>query len=151
MIRNAYFNPAGFSGFGTVNTRRWREAAIPSTNGHGNARGIARLYAGFLAGDTGREGGVGELLRREATRVHSDGEDRVLGRATRFGLGFQLARPNRNLGPSLHAFGHYGYGGALGLGDEEAGVAFGYVTNLPAPRFRHVRTDRLLEALYAAL
>jgi CubicO group peptidase (beta-lactamase class C family) len=151
MIRNAYFNPIGFSGFGTVNTRRWREASIPSTNGHGNARGIARLYAGFLAGD-GRPGArVGQVLRREATRVHSDGQDRVLLRETRFGLGFQLARPNRNLGPSPHAFGHYGYGGALGLGDEEAGVAFGYVTNLPAPRFRHARTDRVLEALYAAL
>jgi CubicO group peptidase (beta-lactamase class C family) len=151
MIRNAYFNPIGFSGFGTVNTRRWREASIPSTNGHGNARGIARLYAGFLAGDGRRGARVGRALRREATSVHSDGEDRVLLRATRFGLGFQLARPNRNLGPSPLAFGHYGYGGALGLGDEEAGVAFGYVTNLPAPRFRHVRTDRLLEALYAAL
>jgi CubicO group peptidase (beta-lactamase class C family) len=151
MIRNAYFNPIGFSGFGTVNTRRWREASIPSTNGHGNARGIARLYAGFLAGDGGPGARVGRALRREATRAHSEGEDRVLLRTTRFGLGFQLARPNRNLGPSLHAFGHYGYGGALGLGDEDAGVAFGYVTNQPGPRFRHARTDRLLEALYAAL
>ena len=31
------------SGTGVVNTRSWRAAEVPSTNGHGNARAVARL------------------------------------------------------------------------------------------------------------
>jgi CubicO group peptidase (beta-lactamase class C family) len=148
MIHKTYFNPPGLSGFGTVNTADWREAVIPSTNGHGNARGIARLYRALAAGNGGA---IGTALRAEAVAVHSDGEDRVLGRPSRFGLGFQLGRPGRPFGPGPAAFGHPGYGGSLGLVDPEVGLAFGYVTNRPGVRFRTARTDRMLQALYAAL
>jgi len=143
MIRSAYANPSGLSGFGTVNTSAWREAVIPSTNAHANARGLARAYAWFL----GRSG----ALRAEATATHSEGEDRVLGRPSRFGLGFQLQRATRSLGPSPSAFGHFGHGGSLGLADPDAGLAFAYVTSRPGARFRSPRTDRLLAALYAGL
>ena len=143
MIRSTYFNPPGLSGFGTVNTRAWREAVIPSTNAHANARGLARAYAWFL--------GRSATLRAEATSTHSEGEDRVLGRPSRFGLGFQLPRATRSLGPSPHAFGHFGHGGSLGLADPDAGLAFAYVTSRPGARFRSPRTDRLLAALYACL
>lgn len=143
MIHQAYFNPPGFSGFGTVNTRAWRAAVIPSTNGHGTARGLARAYAGFLARRSS--------LLEEAIRTQSEGEDLVLARPSRFGLGFQLQRPGRSLGPGERAFGHFGHGGSVGLADPDAGLAFAYVTSRPGPRFRSPRTDRLLEALYACL
>src|SRR5580765_561653 len=39
MRVSAYRNPADFSGTGIVNTRSWRGAEVPSTNGHGTARG----------------------------------------------------------------------------------------------------------------
>jgi len=151
MIRNTYFNPPGISGFGTVNTTAWREAVIPSTNGLGNARGIARIYQALAT--PGGAGGVSvsAALGAEAARIHSDGDDRVLGKPSRFGLGFQLGRPGRPFGPSPSAFGHHGYGGSLGLVDPEAGLAFGYATNRPGERFRTARTDGLLRALYAAL
>jgi CubicO group peptidase (beta-lactamase class C family) len=144
MIWNAYFNPPGLSGSGTVNTRAWREAVIPSTNAHGNARGLARFYAAFLAD-------ASPALRAEATSNHSEGEDLVLGRPSRFGLGFQLQRPGRSLGPSAAAFGHFGHGGSLGMADPDAQLAFAYVTHRPGARFRSPRTDRLLAALYASL
>jgi CubicO group peptidase (beta-lactamase class C family) len=143
MVRSAYFNPPGLSGFGTVNTRAWREAVIPSTNAHANGRGLARAYAWFLEGDA--------ALREEAITPQSEGDDRVLGRPSRFGLGFQLQRPGRALGPGPRAFGHFGHGGSLGLADPDAGLAFGYVTKHPGERFRSPRTDRLLAAIYAAL
>lgn len=143
MIRSAYANPPGLSGFGTVNTAAWREAVIPSTNAHANARGLARAYAWSLSRSA--------ALREEATATHSEGEDRVLGRPSRFGLGFQLQRPGRSLGPGPRAFGHFGHGGSLGLADPEAGLAFAYVTSRPGARFRSPRTDRLLAALYACL
>lgn len=151
MIRNTYFNPPGISGFGTVNTRAWREAAIPSTNGIGNARGIAHLYQALAAPPGRCAVAVSAALRSEAARAHSEGPDRVLGRPSRFGLGFQLGRPGKPFGPGPTAFGHAGYGGSLGLVDPEAGLAFGYVTNRPGERFRTTRTDRLLAAIYAAL
>lgn len=148
MLFRTYFNPSGISGTGTVNTAAWREAVVPSTNGHGDARGVAAIYAAYLAGGNI---GPGEALRREAATPHSDGEDRVLGRASRFGLGFQLSQPSRLLAPSAAAYGHYGYGGSLGLADPDSGLAFGYVTNHPGERWKSPRTRRLLEAVYACL
>src|SRR4030095_2977698 len=92
-----------------------RSAAIPSTNGHGTARGVATLYAAFLRGGPPGSSWVGDGLRGEATAIQGDGDDRVTGRASRFGLGFQLAQPSRPIGASPRAFGHFGYGGAVRL------------------------------------
>ena len=49
----------------------------------------------------------------EATREHSSGQDRILERPSRFGLGYQLTQPERPLGPNPRAFGHFGAGGSL--------------------------------------
>ena len=44
MAMFGYFNPSGFSSMGVVNSEEWRGAEIPSTNSHGTAAGLARLY-----------------------------------------------------------------------------------------------------------
>ncbi len=147
MIWHAYFNPPGVCGVGVMDTPAWLRAQVPSTNGHATARGVARLYGSLL----GRGAVVGRELLAEATRVHSDGEDRVLGRASRFGLGFQLATDERPLGRSPAAFGHYGHGGLLGMADPEAGVAFGFLTSRPGQRWQTPRTQALLDAVYDSL
>jgi CubicO group peptidase (beta-lactamase class C family) len=151
MVWHAYFNPTGISGMGTVNTPAWRSAVIPSTNGHGTARGVAALYAGFLRGGAGGSRWIGESLRAEAVAIQADGEDHVTRRPSRFGLGFQLAQPARPIGASPRAFGHFGYGGSLGFADPDADLAFGYLMNRPGERWHNPRTDRLLEALYGCL
>ena len=157
MVWHSYFNPPGLSGLGTVNTAPWREAVIPSTNGHGNARAVAALYDAHLRGGVGaaaRGGNVrvaGAALRAEAATILSDGPDRVLSRPSRFGLGFQLPQPTRPIGPSPSAYGHFGYGGSLGMADPDAGVAFSFVTNRPGDRWQTPRTQRLLCAVYASL
>lgn len=147
-----YWNPPGLSGAGWVNTAAWRAAEIPSTNGHGTARGIARVYAALAAG--GEIEGVrviAEDVLRTAVEEHSSGEDRVTQRPSRFGLGFQLTQPERPLGPSPRAFGHFGAGGALGFCDPDAGVAFGYVMNEMGPRWQNPRNRALIDAVYASL
>ena len=58
------------------------------------------------------------------------GEDQVLQRPTRFGLGFQLTMPERRLGPGPRSFGHFGAGGSLGFADPDSHVAFAYAMNL---------------------
>jgi CubicO group peptidase (beta-lactamase class C family) len=149
--RNAYRNPPELSGTGIVNTRAWRAAEVPSTNGHGNARAIARLYSA-LAGD-GQLDGVHVLSPQMIARASEcavDGDDLVLQRPTRFGLGFQLAMAERPLGPSPRAFGHFGAGGSLGFADPEAHVAFGYAMNQGRGGWQHKHVRHLIDLVYAA-
>ena len=152
MRVNAYRNPPELSGTGVVNTRAWRAAEVPSTNGHGNARAVARLYSA-LAGD-GELDGVHVLSPESierATESQVHGDDLLLQRPTRFGLGFQLTMAERPLGPSPRAFGHFGAGGSLGFADPDARVAFGYAMNQGRGGWQHRHVRRLIDLVYAAL
>jgi CubicO group peptidase (beta-lactamase class C family) len=153
MVRRAYLNPPGVSGLGTVNTRAWRAAEMPSTNGHATAEAVARIYSALAA--RGRIDGVRILeaeTLEEATHEASYGHDLVLNRPSRFGLGFQLTQPERPLGPNPNSFGHFGAGGSLGFADPDAGIAFAYTPNQGAgPRWQNPRNRGLVAALYACL
>lgn len=152
MKWNTYWNPPGISGAGWVNSPEWRAAEIPSTNGHGTARGIARVYAALANGGAidGVEILSGAMLAA-ATEEQSFGPDRILERESRFALGFQLPQAERRLGPNDEAFGHFGAGGSLGFCDPKARVAFAYVTNDMGPRWQNPRNRALIEAVYASL
>jgi CubicO group peptidase (beta-lactamase class C family) len=152
MRLNAHFIRPGLSGVQVVNTRAWRAAEVPSTNGHGTARAVARLYSA-LATD-GRLDGVHVLGPETIARAITEqvnGPDLVLERPTRYGLGFQLTMPERRLGPGPRAFGHFGAGGSLGFADPDARVAFGYAMNQGRPGWQHAHVRRLIELVYAAL
>jgi len=152
MRVNAYRNPPEVSGTGVVNTRQWRAAEVPSTNGHGNARAVARLYSA-LAGD-GELDGVHVLAPETVARATEQqvyGDDIVLQRPTRFGLGFQLAMTERPLGPNPRAFGHFGAGGSLGFADPDARVGFGYAMNQGRGGWQHKHVRHLIDLVYAAL
>jgi CubicO group peptidase (beta-lactamase class C family) len=152
MRVNAYRNPPELSGTGVVNTRAWRAAEVPSTNGHGNARAVARLYSA-LAGD-GLLDGVHVLSPETVARATEQqvyGEDLVLQRPTRFGLGFQLTMAERPLGPNPRAFGHFGAGGSLGFADPDARLAFAYAMNQGRGGWQHKHVRHLIDLVYAAL
>lgn len=144
----AYLNPPGAMGLGTVNTPAWQDAELPSANLHADARGIARAYQALL--DVSHPLLDGELLREARTQA-SAGEDLVLGRPSRFGLGFQLTQPERPLGPNADSFGHFGAGGSVGFADPQAGVAFAYVMNRGGGQWQDPRNRALIEATYEAL
>jgi CubicO group peptidase (beta-lactamase class C family) len=152
LLRCVYANPPGIIGLGTVNTRAWRAAEMPSTNGHANARAVARIYSALACG--GAVDGI-RLLQTEtiehAIAEASSGLDVVLNRPSRFGLGFQLTQPARPLGPNPRTFGHFGAGGALGFADPDARLAFAYTMNQAGPRFQNPRTRALIGAAYASL
>jgi CubicO group peptidase (beta-lactamase class C family) len=152
MEHNAYFNPGGLAGAGVINTRTWRAAEVPSANAHGTARGVARVYAALAAGGT-LDGTViaDPAAVAAASAEQVCGQDLVLHRPSRFGLGFQLTQPERPLGPGQAAFGHFGAGGSLGFCDPQSGVAFGYVMNQMGPRWQSPRTRALVDAVYACL
>jgi CubicO group peptidase (beta-lactamase class C family) len=152
MALSAYFNPPDFSGAGVVNTPAWRSAQMPSANMHATAAGVARIYAALAAGGTldgVRVVDRGALAAAVEEQVY--GHDLVLERSSRFGLGFQLAHPERPFGKGEHCFGHFGAGGSVGFCDPVAGLAFGYVTNQMGPRWRNPRNTALMDACYACL
>lgn len=144
MVALGYFNPPGYSSTGVVNSTEWRGAQVPSTNGHGSAKGVARMYAGLL--ESGRL--LSSDLLAEATRPQSVGYCPVLGEEVAFGLGFKPTVPHRPFGPNLRSFGHFGTGGAVGFADPDAGVAFGYVMNHVIPRWQSTRNRALIDATY---
>jgi CubicO group peptidase (beta-lactamase class C family) len=152
MRVGAYRNPPDLSGQGIINLREWRAAEVPSTNGHGNARAVARLYAA-LAGDGDLDGvrilSPATIEMAIAEQVY--GEDLVLQRPTRFGLGFQLTMPERRLGPGLRSFGHFGAGGSLGFADPDAHVAFAYAMNQGRAGWQHKHVRHLIDLVYEAL
>lgn len=147
----AYRNPPGRPD-GGVNSRMWRAAEYPSTSPHSNARAIARIF-GLLAAPpaSGPRLLQPETIRR-ARAIEADGDDAILGRPNRFGLGFQLSIPGvRPLGPSPNAFGHYGNGAILGFADPDAGIGFGFVCNRAGRSWRDPRNIALVDAVYASL
>ena len=147
MTMLSYFNPAGYSSVGVVNTASWRSAEVPSTNGHGTARGIALVYAALTASSALLSSDV----LAEATTPQSTGFCPVLGEEVTFGLGFTPTTVRRPFGPNPDSFGHFGTGGAVGFADPTSGVAFGYVMNDVIPRWQSTRNRALIAALYDAL
>jgi CubicO group peptidase (beta-lactamase class C family) len=143
----SYFNPPGYSSMGVVNTAAWRGTEVPSTNGHGTAGGVARLYDALL--EPGRL--LSPELLAEATSPQSQGYCPILGEDVTFGLGFKPTVPRRPFGPNPRSFGHFGTGGAVGFADPDAGVAFGYVMNHVIPRWQSSRNRALIDAFYRAL
>ncbi len=138
----------------TLNSSSWRESEIASGNGHGNARGVARIYGAFARGGT--LDGV-RLTRPESiaamiTEQHNMTElmqDRPYHQA----LGILLNTPEAvYMGPNRRAFGHHGIGGSIGFADPDAHVGFSYSVN----RMHSVGTNgpralRLIDALYSIL
>jgi CubicO group peptidase (beta-lactamase class C family) len=148
LRERAYLNPPGAMGIGTVNTRAWQDAELPSANLHADARGIARAYDALL--EDGRQLVSAEVLEEARTEA-SAGIDLVLGRPSRFGLGFQLSQRERPLGPNDGSFGHFGAGGSVGFADPHAHVAFAYAMNRGGGQWRDPRNSALIDAVYEAL
>lgn len=110
----------------------FRAAVVPSSNGHGNARAVARVYAllergGTLDGVRLLSPALVEEMRTESWR----GTCGMTDRQFRYGLGFFLNYPPLlPFGANARAFGHPGAGGAIGIADPDAGLAMSYNPNL---------------------
>ena len=138
----------------TLNSSIWRESEIASGNGHGNARGVARIYAAFARG--GELDGVRltsassiEAMITEQHHITELMQDRPYHQA----LGILLNMPEAvYMGPNPRAFGHHGIGGSLGFADPDAHVGFSFACNrMHAVGTNGPRAARLIDALYAVL
>jgi CubicO group peptidase (beta-lactamase class C family) len=152
LVGKVFGNP--MLGPGTVNTRPWRAAEVPAANGHGTARGLARIY-GALATD-GSLDGVHVLSQAQIARANTEqaaGQDQVLNPIpTRFGLGFMMTQPMIPFGPNPRSFGHPGAGGSIAFADPDARLGFAYVMNqMQMGLGGDARGFRLIGEVYEAL
>ncbi|MEU7587127.1 serine hydrolase domain-containing protein [Micromonospora sp. NPDC049230] len=134
-------NPAGGLDLAVLNSSLWRGAEMPAVNLHASAAGLARLYAGVLAG--GVLDGVrlfSPELVAETTRVQYDGPDLLLNRQVQWTLGMQR-EPDGSWGMG-------GLGGSGGWADPERGYACAYAT---ARLDEHDRVNELAEVLHSVL
>jgi CubicO group peptidase (beta-lactamase class C family) len=138
----------------TLNSRIWREAEIASGNGHGNARGVARIYGTFARG--GSMDGVRlssaasiEAMIKEQHNITELMQDRPYHQ----GLGILLNTPAAvYMGPNMRSFGHHGIGGSIGFADPDARIGFSYACNkMHAVGTNGPRAARLIDALYESL
>ena len=134
------------------NTRAYRAAEIPSSNGTGTARAFARVYGALACG--GEVDGVrllsAEAIERAIVEQTRTAEDSVTGTPMRYGLGFGLRVDERGDANGPRSFGHGGAGGSWGYADPDARVGFGYVMNQMGG-LDDQRRHNLTRALYACL
>jgi CubicO group peptidase (beta-lactamase class C family) len=149
--RLAFFTP--WSQPGGRGERAWRQAEIPSANGHVTAPALARLFAA-LAGK-GRLDGVQVLAGDEvekAARTRIKGHDLVMPYDMAWGAGFIRNEGLGIYGPGREAFGHSGWGGSCAFADPATGVSGAYVMNRQsAELIDDSRARRLVEAAYTAI
>ncbi|MFR9752458.1 serine hydrolase domain-containing protein [Nocardia sp. 004] len=133
-------------GLALLNTRAGHSAEVPSGNGIGNARSVARMFAATIGEIDGIRLLTPEAVER-ARQPQTEGLGHpapldVLPRGNYFANGYELTRPAQLLGDG--AFGQVGTGGRIGMAHPESGVAVGYTcTNMvgddtggPDPRWQ---------------
>jgi CubicO group peptidase (beta-lactamase class C family) len=116
-------------------TERWRRADLGASNGHGNARSIARLQSAVACG--GEVDGVRLLSPKTIDRifeVQSDAIDLVLGYRLKIGVGYGLPWPEvLPFVPEGRVCFGTGAGGSLVLADADRRMTVAYVMNKMVP------------------
>jgi CubicO group peptidase (beta-lactamase class C family) len=143
---------------GYMNTRAWRAAEFPCCNMFADARSLARMYAATVSEVDGvrlLDSATVErmtVVQTDKTQMYGlpPGLSLPANRSFYMSLGFWRACPPMPLvGPA--SFGHPGSGGSGAFGDPNAGVGFGYVTNLWSFRVGEPRASNLAAAVVACL
>ena len=153
MIRPGSLLRRTFSGLDVdQNDRRYLEVEVPSGNGVGTARAIARAYSVFAEG--GNELGITPEAFARLTALPESAAvmDEVLGVPSYFSLGFLRPGPDLIFGSSQRAFGGPGAGGSLGFADPDAHLGYAYVMNMMDFYLHNdPREKALRDAVYRAI
>jgi CubicO group peptidase (beta-lactamase class C family) len=129
LLARVVTNPGGHFDYDDMwNTRPLRATELPSSNGIGDARALARLYASCIGDGVDGRRTLQPATIAAATTEQVRGPDAVIMVETCFGLGFMLGQSFGAANPG-RCFGHAGAGGSLSWADPESGLAFGYVMN----------------------
>jgi len=136
----------------TMNSPIWRTCEIASGSGHGNPRGVARIYGATVGEVDGISLLSKDRLQAMITEQHNQTE-LLQERPYHQALGVLLNTPVAvYMGPNPRNFGHHGLGGSIGFGDPDAKLGFSYCCNqMHAVGDNGPRARRLIDAVYAAL
>jgi len=144
--------PSGLFGYNQMwNRPDVLAAEMPSSNGVGDARSLARFYAAVI-GEVDGVRLLGQEQLAKACEVQSRGPDKVIFHETCFGLGFSLQPMVAPGAAGPNSFGHPGAGGAVAFADPDAELGFAYVIN--AMHFSiegDPRSGHLVDAVYNSL
>ena len=151
LLASVFSNPSDLIGYNDMwNTRAMHAAELPSSNGIGDARSLARMYSSCI-GDVDGVRTLQPATVAAATVEQACGKDAVLMVDSCFGLGFMLGASFGGANRPT-AFGHAGAGGSLAFADPASSVAFGYVMNdLRFEAKGDPRSEELVRAMYRCL
>jgi CubicO group peptidase (beta-lactamase class C family) len=145
---NAFNNPEHEINF--YNKQEWRVAEVPSFNGHGNAKAIAKIYDVFV-NDLILEknillskSSIIKCLTESVNRI-----DKSLMMPIRWSNIGLILRGGWLFGKNKESFGHNGWGGSLGFADPILGIGVAYTTNNINPKMTtDQRVINLLKKFY---
>jgi CubicO group peptidase (beta-lactamase class C family) len=148
---NAFNNPEHEINF--YNKKKWQTAEVPSMNGHGNARSIAKIYDIFV-NDLILEknillskSSIKKCLTETTNRI-----DESLMLPIRWSQVGLILRGGWLFGKNKESFGHNGWGGSLGFADPILGIGVAYTTNKINPTMASdQRIITLLKKFYEIL
>jgi CubicO group peptidase (beta-lactamase class C family) len=132
----------------------FRKVEVPSANGFGQARGLAKIYDELACG--GRSLGLTPRTTTELfglPRVPDRGtRDAILTIDTKYKFGFSGPSRGMPFGNSGSAFGCPGAGGSFAMGDPDEQLGFAYVTNrMGFQLFNDPREKAMRDACYRCL
>ena len=135
----------------SFNSSRWRSAEIPSVNGHGTARGVARIYGALANG--GEIDGIHVVDMNVLAPFREEQLPSPLPavpQRLRMGVGFMLnTPPHRDIGPHTESFGHSGAGGSQAFCDPIEQIGFCYTSNLMQNGTETgIRAESLIRAVF---
>src|SRR6187455_341413 len=136
----------------TMNSPIWRACEIASASGHGNARGVARIYGATVSTVDGVSLMSQAQLERMISEQHNQTE-LLQERPYHQAMGVLLNTPEAVwMGPNMRSFGHHGLGGSIGFGDPDAKLGFSYCCNqMHAVGTNGPRAWRLIDAVYGVV
>lgn len=148
-----FFNPLPSELMKHIQSREWRAAELPSSNGHGNARSIAKVGAILACGGKLEDNQILSKNSVENSLVEQIyNKDKIsLGpQKVRWGLGWALEFPDEQrhtelaIGPASFHWG--GWGGSKCIMDYDKQVSIGYAMNKMGPTLGNtVRVPRIIK------
>ncbi len=114
-----------------LNSPAFRAVEIPSANGIGTARSMARLYGDLATGGEALDLDKAVFAELIAPPVPPSGDrtDVVIGIETAYAMGYSKPSPDFRFGTSDAAFGTPGAGGSFGFADPDMDLGFAYTPN----------------------
>lgn len=153
LVVRAFNNPK-LSGFADVDSPVFWPLELPSMNGIGEARGVAKIYSDLATG--GKKLGLKPNTMAEIVRApvppRKGTFDLVTKTEMSFSLGYARPCPSFPFGSNEKAFGHPGAGGSFGFADYDLELGYAWAPNkLGIQLHSDPREAACRNAVYAAI